>query len=288
LRPLIALPVWPKAGLLTKAMEKANEYGFDYVEVSLDYPWPEELKGRVLSEIKESKERLGVDLAIHAPWRDIALASPRNYLREASLKVLEDCLRFSAEVEALYFNAHVATREAWAIEAVRQRALEAALESVKQLALRARELGVELTIENNPEPSFGVPSALKPLLEVEGVRLCLDVGHVAYANWVIEHRKAGELRERAASLDEWVEAFKGRVLVGHLHDYSAEDDTFQDHLLPGEGKADVKGSLELLLKSGCEMLLLEVHWASKGKPAKFSDLHRALKAVAPYIKGELA
>lgn len=284
MRPLIALPVWPRARPLVKALERANEYGFDYVEVSLDYPWPEELRSRELREIKEAEERLGVKLAIHAPWRDIALASPRQALREASLKVLEQCLQFSTEVEALYFNVHVSTREAWTIREVKQRAVEAALESIKQLALKANELGVELTVENNPEPSFGVPSTLKPLVEVDGVKLCLDVGHVAYANWLIERRGMGELKERAASLEEWVEAFKGRVLVGHLHDYLAEGNEFQDHLLPGEGGADVKGDLELLLRAGCEMMLLEVHWASKGKPAKFNDLRRALKTVTAYIE----
>ena len=284
MRPLIALPVWPKAGSVVKALERANEYGFDYVEVSLDYPWPERLKGRALEEVKEARAKYGVAVAIHAPWRDVALASPRPQLREASLKLFEECLGFASSVEALYFNVHVATREAWAIKGVKERIEEAALDSVKRLAGRARELGVELTVENNPEPLFGVPSMLKPLLSVEGVKLCLDVGHVAYANWLVQQRGVEAFKHEVAELEGWVKAFKEKVLVGHLHDYVAEDKEFQDHLMPGAGGADVERDLKLLLEAGCRMLLLEVHWASRKKPAKFEDLRRALKAVSPLIK----
>jgi len=284
MKPLVALPVWPKAGSVVKALSKANEYGFDYVELSLDYPWPERLRGRVLEEVEEAKGKYGLKLAVHAPWRDIALASPRLALREASLNVLEDCLSFASSVEALYFNLHVLTREAWSIKGVREEAEEAALASVKHLAARARELGVELTVENNPEPMFGVPTMMKPLLEVEGVKLCLDVGHVAYANWLVERRGMEAFRQEVAGLEDWVEAFKGRVLVGHLHDYLAEEQEFQDHLMPGAGSSDVERHLRLLMEAGCRMLLLEVHWADRKKPAKFADLRRALKIVSPMLK----
>lgn len=284
MRPLVALPVWPKAKSLAKALEKANEYGFDYVEASLDYPWPEELRGAALRKIKEAKEVFGVKLAIHAPWRDVALASPRQCLREGALRLFQECLEFSAKVEALYFNVHVTTREAWTIEEVRRGVEEAALASIEYLAAKAREVGVGLTIENNPEPLFGVPSMLKPLVEIDGVKLCLDVGHVAYTNWIIESRGLKAFGEEAAGLEEWIRGFKGRVLVGHLHDYIANEHGFQDHLLPGAGGADVARDLELLLGAGCEMVLLEVHWASRSRPAKFSDLQRALKAVAHVIK----
>jgi sugar phosphate isomerase/epimerase len=285
MRPLVALPVWPKAGSLVKALDKANEYGFDYVELSLDYPWPERLRGRVLEEVEEARDRYGLKLAVHAPWRDVALASPRLALREASLSVLEDCLSFASSVEALYFNLHVLTREAWNIEGVREEAERAALTAVKRLAAKARGLGVELTVENNPEPMFGVPTMIKPLLEVEGVELCLDVGHVAYANWLVEHRGMEPFKKEVADLEGWVESFRGRALVGHLHDYLAEEREFQDHLMPGAGGSDVERQLKLLMEAGCRMLLLEVHWAGKGKPAKFADLGRALKVVAPLLKG---
>lgn len=286
MRLLVALPVWPKARSLVKALEKANEYGFDYVEASLDYPWPEELRGHTLKKIKEAKEVFGLKLAIHAPWRDVALASPRQCLREGALKLFEECLEFSAEVEALYFNFHVTTREAWTIEGVKEKVEEAALASIERLAVKARELGIRLTVENNPEPLFGVPSMLKPLLEVDGVELCLDVGHVAYTNWIIENRGLETFKEEAASLEEWTRDFRGRVLVGHLHDYVATKESFQDHLLLGAGEANVKDDLGLLMKAGCRMVLLEVHWASKNKPAKFNDLQRALKTVAHIVKAE--
>jgi len=87
-----------------------------------------------------------------------------------------------------------------------------------------------------------------------------------------------------AALAGRVKAFKEKVLVGHLHDYVAEDKEFQDHLMPRAGEADVERDLKLLLEAGCKMLLLEVHWASRKKPAKFEDLRRALKAVSPLIK----
>ncbi|MEM4699824.1 MAG: sugar phosphate isomerase/epimerase family protein [Candidatus Nezhaarchaeales archaeon] len=284
MKPLVALPVWPKVKSLAKALEKANEYGFDYVEASLDYPWPEELRGTALRKIKEAKEMFGVKLAIHAPWRDVALASPRQCLREGALRLFEECLEFSAKVEALYFNVHVTTHEAWTIEGVRREIEGAALASISHLAAKAREAGVRLTIENNPEPLFGVPGMLKPLVEVDGVRLCLDVGHVAYTNWIIEGRGLKAFEGEVASLEEWIESFKGKVLVGHVHDYIANERSFQDHLLPGAGGADVGKDLELLMRGGCEMVVLEVHWASRSKPAKFSDLQRALKAVARTIK----
>ncbi|RLF12542.1 MAG: hypothetical protein DRJ98_00155 [Thermoprotei archaeon] len=281
---LIALPVWPRAGSVVKAINKANEYGFDYVEISLDYPWPEKLRGKTLEEIKEAKAKYGVELAIHAPWRDVSLASPRPILREAALKLFDECLEFASKLSPLYFNLHVASREAWTIEGVRKALEEAAVRSIKHIAEKARQLGIEITVENNPDPLFGVPSMLKPMVEIEGVKLCLDVGHVAYARWTVEHRGMDLFKEEAVDLEEWVKTFKGKVLVGHLHDYAAEDHSFQDHLLPGTGSADVKKDLSLLKEAGCSMILLEVHWAGKRKPAKFKDLARALNIIKPLIK----
>ncbi|RLF14865.1 MAG: hypothetical protein DRJ97_05435 [Thermoprotei archaeon] len=278
----VALPVWPKAGSIIKALKKANEYGFDYVEVSLDYPWPERLS-KAIEEIKDAKAKYGVEVAIHAPWRDVALASPRPMLREAALKLYEQCLEFASKLSAIYFNLHIMSREAWSIEGVREEMEEAALASINYIAEKARGYSIEITVENNPEPLFGTPNTLSRIIEGCGVKLCLDVGHAACSKWIVEHRGLDEFREDL-SLEGWIKRFKGKVLVGHLHDYDVEGESFYDHLMPGEGSANVKENLRLLKEAGCRMLVLEVHWASKRKPAKFKDLRKALEIVKVWLR----
>lgn len=284
MKTLIALPTWPKAGSVAKAIEKANEYGFDYVEVSLDYPWPEGLVGKTLEEVREAKAKYGISLAFHAPWRDVALASPRQILRESSLKLYEICLEFAHKLEALYFNFHIFSKEAWSIPGVREKLEESAFSSVRKLSLKAGSLGLKIAIENNPEPLFGIPRMLKPFVEGDVVKLCLDSGHVAYTRWYVSQRDSDEFKEEAADLEEWVRIFKNKILVGHIHDYVVQNGKFRDHLFLGRGSSDLRKEIALLKESRCNMMLLEIHWLDLEKPAGIDDLGRALNFIKPWIK----
>jgi len=96
----IGSSVWYGHRPLAKKFGELLDAGFEYFEISLDYPFPE--KG---DEIKEALHDFGIQPAFHASL-DILLACPRDEIFRSSMKVLEKCLNFAAKFETLYFNFH--------------------------------------------------------------------------------------------------------------------------------------------------------------------------------------
>jgi len=72
----LGFPVWYGYGFeISRIIEEARDTGFDYIEVSIDHPWPrggEPSLDEVVRLIKGS----GLSTGFHAPWRDLRLSSP--------------------------------------------------------------------------------------------------------------------------------------------------------------------------------------------------------------------
>ena len=81
----IGLPVWPHTERLEKSLAAAWAAGASYVEVSLDYPWIYGLRNEEAKALRRAVREWGFEVGIHAPWRDVSLASPIKEVWEASL-----------------------------------------------------------------------------------------------------------------------------------------------------------------------------------------------------------
>lgn len=246
---------------LLSNVEKAALLGFDYVEISLDYPWPDIIHAKVATEAAKLGKALGVGFAFHAPWAGIGLAHPRLEMHEASMKVMKRCIRAAAMFgEPLYLNAHITTEEVPTLEfdEVVAVVLDSARSAVHEMGKECSRKGIEFTIENNPGMLFGLSSHMDFLLgHSSKAGLCLDVAHVA--------RTSDELAMmglKDIGVNEWISRFSGRIKTCHLNDYRGG----RDNLAIGKGVLDIAGIVSKLgKKTRVKYVLLEEFWTDRKK-----------------------
>ena len=161
----LGLPLWYGSGRLIDLIQVVHERGFDYVEISLDYPWPEAIDEFEMEELVKSIRGYGIEVGIHGPWRDISLGSPRDVIRRAALKVYRRCVKFASRLESHYFNFHVFTKEATEYEEVYKAAYAATRRSVKEICRMCKEANIIPTLENNPTDFLGSVDEIWGLLK---------------------------------------------------------------------------------------------------------------------------
>ena len=277
----IGVPVWYGDGRIDDNIEVAKLNGFDYIELSLDYPWPEKLDDYMMKRIRELAQSLAMEIGIHGPWRDICLASPRDVLREASLKIVKTCIEFAYRIEARYFNFHILSAEAIGFDEIRREVMKAAKHSLHCIAQWCMDRGIVPVLENNPTKLLGGVRQIRELIEdLEDIMLCLDVGHAAIAHNM--YSRSRQFRDEAA-LNKWSD-FKGRVYVVHLHDYKRKDDNVRDHLLLGVGELDIDECLMLIQDLSPKYLLLEIFWRDEETEASISDLKEVLEVLKARVR----
>ncbi len=226
---------------------------------------------RALRLIKE----IGVGVGIHGPWRDIALASPRESIRRAGLKIFRKCIEFARKLEADYFNFHICTREAVEYDEVYRDVMQAAMISLKEICRMCREAGVTPSLENNPTDFLSSLAEIRDLvLETEQLTICLDVGHLGIAK--LESRRK---RRNPGELEEWIRELGSKILVVHLHDYKLEGGRGYDHLLIGKGELDLNKLAELLKRTQTRYVLLEIFWSERGKRISMKELRNLLNSL---------
>ncbi len=208
--------------------------GYNYVELSLDYPFPESLDANELRDILESFE---MGIAFHAPL-DVFIAQPRDEIFRASMKVVEKCVDFVSNFETIYYNFHLTyfcpTRE---FEKVKEKILENGRKACEFIVEKAENFGFEACLEFDRN--------FDERVLVEGLKICLDIGHFALAN----------RKDFANELKNFVGRFGDRILVAHVHDCDVERKV--DHITLGNGKLDLKGILDTIR---AEFFTLETFW----------------------------
>ncbi|MEM4291325.1 MAG: sugar phosphate isomerase/epimerase [Archaeoglobaceae archaeon] len=260
---MIGTTLWYGHKPFGERIEKLLGIGFDYFEIALDFPFPddnEELE-RVIREYE-------LKTAFHAPL-DILLASPREEIFGASLKVFEKCLRFAANFETLYFNFHVFHfTPTFLFPEVREKGVKKLGKAIELAAKLSNEFGFEICIEND---TFFVEDFI-----IGDVKLTLDIGHFA-----IEAKRWG--KDYKVDLQEFCRNHRSRVLVAHVHDVSFSK--MCDHLPLGKGELDLRIIKHALDEIKPRFSLLEVFWKSAqlGDFATLVELEESLKILRAWL-----
>lgn len=165
------------------------------------------------AEILKRLARLhGFEYTVHAPFADINIASPNRVLRKAMLKRLEKSILCARELncKVCVFHSGLKTGlssfypgEDW----------KQNLESVRNLLNFSREQGVEIALENCPEP---YPFLLKSVKDFsrfyrelkDDVGLVFDIGH-ANLN---------------SQIKEFLDCFSDKIVHMHAHDNRGKSD----------------------------------------------------------------
>jgi sugar phosphate isomerase/epimerase len=218
----LGFPIWYGYGLeISRIVEEARETGFDYIEVSIDHPWPrggEPSLAGVVRVIRGS----GLSIGFHAPWRDLRLSSPFEEVREASIRVFERIASDLSAHECDYLVAHLSTDQAVdRINEIRDEVVKAAVKSVETLTGICRDLGLILLVENVRED---LEMFERVASRADGV--CLDIGHVIIST----HKRHG--RESVdAELERWMRSLKDRIMAIHYSGVRFDGKYARDHQL---------------------------------------------------------
>jgi len=172
------------------------------------------VKGRfdgieILAEEEHSAENIerteiGMKASIHAPFNDLNIASMREEHRLYSIKEIEKVVIVAEKKGIRLVTFHPGWPSPFSMGA-RERVLEKARESIRELNNFASSHHVTLCTENMPIPGFF--SSAEALLEVTD-SVCFDVGHAnitGSTDSFLDHReciKNVHLHENHGSQDE--------------------------------------------------------------------------------------
>ena len=274
----IGIPGWAGNTTLSLKVVEALAIGADYVEFSLDYPWPD-LVGR--AEVRRCiemgrKKKLG--FAFHSPYNEVDLASPRKLVRKAGVATIKKTILFAKKFSPLYYNLHPTsafTTTLAAVPGVADVILASFMLSLEEISGFARKHKVNLAVENTIEPFFGQPEYVELFLKVPNLKFCFDVGHAELLRKDME-----EVGLKGKSVEWWIKKFKKKLFVAHLQDVLEK----RDNVVLGKGIGNWKKWLRELEKAKVKHLLIETQFSGEDADATLEEFHEEMQMVRRRLK----
>ena len=216
-------------------LREVKKAGFEYVEVKFSNSreiTPAERRTQIAS-FKKNVEACGLKVwSVHLPyWTEWDISTLCEENRTQWVKDICGLMRDAMALSPRKFVLHASAEPIKDEE--RKARLSASIRSIREVALVARELGVQLLIEDLPRTCLGNTSTeMKYILQQvdTAVGVCFDSNHLLQESSV---HFAKELGKEIGSL--------------HISDYDGVD---EKHWLPGRGIVDWKGVVETLVEEG--------------------------------------
>ncbi len=192
------------------------------------------LNKRRVRKLKEAAKAHNLDFVVHAPWAGMNIASPSPDLRTAISKRLTKSILYAGKLDCRLWLFHPGSRtglshiypgEDW----------QQNLKTIHTLLKVARKEGVEIAIENTPEP---FPSIMKNVDDFhrfyedleDDINMVLDIAH---AN--LNHQ-----------IQDFLEQFSKKIVHMHVSDNNGDNDL---HLGIGYGSIDWENVAKLVKKA---------------------------------------
>lgn len=210
----------------SSVLKHLTEFNVNYVELVDESQHA--LNRKRVNVLKRIARENRLEFTVHAPFVDINIASPNPLLRRVMLKRLEKSLSYSRQLRSRQWTFHSGWASAvsefypnldWQIN----------LRSVRTLLTIAKRLGVEISIENTPEPFHFLVKRMQDfalfyseLGSGGDLGITLDIGHANTNQEVFG----------------FVEKFGDKIVHVHLSDNEGKYDS---HRGIGYGKIDWEG-----------------------------------------------
>jgi sugar phosphate isomerase/epimerase len=233
----------PTFGLLTNPIEgvpdqigRFKKLGFDYVEVGIEEPaaTPRTLMEQKSEIMRALTENAMPQLGHTAYW--VGFGSSHENVRKGWVMEGKDMICVASELGISLLNFHFNSRFGLVgrTESSRETFLRNFADSMTELTQFAAQNGVRLMLENVP-PERGHPLESfayfsRVMSAVPALSFHFDVGHA-----FIENRMKG--------VEEYLEAFSGRLSHIHIHDNHGK---YDEHLPLGQGKIPLRKVVRLL------------------------------------------
>jgi len=219
-----------------------GEYGFDYVDLTIEYPeaTPEKLRAQS-KELKRALASYKLGLVGHMPWF-LNIIHPYGSVRAAIIsecdRIFEMCRELGIEHVTIHPDFMKLKRE-------NRELVDMTKESLAILSGNASKHGIKLCLENFEEEYFSLSNLKHILSEVEGLGFTLDVGHA-----FMKVKKVDNIVSMVAELKEYITHV-------HMHDNNGVRD---EHLPLGVGAIEFPRILSALKAAGYDKTItLEVH-----------------------------
>ncbi|MDE1798078.1 MAG: sugar phosphate isomerase/epimerase [Candidatus Micrarchaeota archaeon] len=224
---------------LVEEIHVFGELNFDYVEITIENPQarPEFVRDNK-KKILDALGSYNLGVTCHLPWY-FSLAHPYERIQKAVNAEFNDAFRAAAGLGAKSITLHTETMSP-SIQG-RKSHVQGMIASLKALHKDAKNLGLDLLVENLDSKSLSIEEFKQVFSEVD-MGMTLDIGHTNTA--------------RGEGFENYWKAFHSRVRHVHLHDNFGAND---DHLPLGAGKMDVEKVVGLLKEKYDGTITLEVH-----------------------------
>ena len=228
----IGLSTWSLLGLeVVSAVRAVGDAGFEFIELWGEVPhaYPDWVDRKVLKDALSSYD---MTLTMHAPFTDLNPAAPFQPVRGAVEKTLQDFVKFGDHLGAKIITVHPGSVHSELMVPQSAQSSVSTLRSMVRSAGGRLKINAENQTRSRSKYHFPLASTAESLelilAEVDGLGFTLDTGH-AHVNG----QSPLALAERAGP----------KLTEVHLSDNSGASD---DHLIPGEGTAPLKGLFEKL------------------------------------------
>lgn len=202
-----------------ESIQWATDLGYEFIELYMD--GSSERTGLDQAAITEALDQANIGCLVHLPFVDLDLGTPRNKVREASIRELRACLDTAADLGAekavLHATTH-ATEPEWTERTTKPRIMA----SVRELEAYATARGIELCVENLPDDVFSIRTIDEILAETDA-SLTVDTGHARVSGFSAD--------ETAAFLNNH------RDRISHIHVNDARK-ARDEHVPVGSGTTD--------------------------------------------------
>jgi len=181
------------------------------------------LNRRRVNALRRVARDTGLEFTVHAPFADINIASPNPVLRRVMLQRLEKSLGHARRLRCKQWVFHSGWMSGVS-EFYPSLDWQTNLRSVRTLLTIAKKLGVEISIENTPEP---MPFLVKRMQDLalfyselaSDIDLTLDVAHAHTTHQALE----------------FIEKFSDKIVHVHVSD---NDGKYDAHRGIGHGNID--------------------------------------------------
>ncbi|MDI9619483.1 MAG: sugar phosphate isomerase/epimerase family protein [Candidatus Nezhaarchaeota archaeon] len=284
---LIGFPLWlgDRKNIEVKVKE-AVEAGFDFMELSLDYPWA---VADVLtpSNIAFRVREAGLELAVHGCWRDVKLASPIEEVRKASVKHVLRTIEMAKKWDPMYVVLHISTDQAFREASEREASfVNAARKSVRSILKLASSMGLELLFENVPSQFCASLNHFRKVLKnLDHARICLDIGHAqVYAARTIKRNV--NVEELVLS---WFKGFGSAIRGVHVYDCLVQGKWIDEHIAPSNCSSSVRALINSARKSGIDLsfAVIEAFKDSQGRDANPKSLAEVVGNLKVSLSNQL-
>ena len=201
------------------------------------------LNKKRVKKLKQVAQEHNLEFVVHAPWAGMNIASPTPILRRTVMKRLKKSIAYAGQLDCRLWLFHPGSKTGLSYFYIgkdwRQN-----LTSIRSLLKVARREGIEIAIENGPEPHPFLMKSVQDFCRFydeldDEIELVLDVGHANLNN----------------QISGFIKQFSGKLAHIHVSDNNGDKDM---HLGIGYGNINWENVANLVKEAEyCKTIMIE-------------------------------